>query len=291
MADVARVDAPAKINLRLRILGREESGYHSLETLFCAVSLADHVEVRRGKPGVRLHANGDVAMGPPEQNLAVRAAETFARWMGEEPAVDIHLTKRIPAAAGLGGGSSDAAAVLRALNALRDEPLPTQFLLTMAGDLGSDVPFFLCGSPLALAWGRGHRLLALPPLPSREVLIAHPGVAMPTAEAFRQHDEGRGEGYSVSPESLTLDAVTRWDAITARPENDFEPVVEAAHPVVAEVREVMRNADMAMLSGSGSCVFGIFGREYEIYDAERRLSEMGVKTWRVRTLEREPRVG
>jgi 4-diphosphocytidyl-2-C-methyl-D-erythritol kinase len=179
------------------------------------------------------------------------------------------------------------------MNALRKEPLPAEFLLMMAGELGSDVPFFLCGSPFALAWGRGHRLLALPPLPARDILIAHPGVSMSTPEAFRQHDEARGEGYSVAAESLTLDALTSWDALTQRPENDFEQVVETALPRVAEVRDVMRHerAQMAMLSGSGSCVVGIFDREYQMQEAEYRLSKMAVKTWRVRTLDRMPYVG
>ncbi|HEX2091942.1 MAG TPA: hypothetical protein VHG28_06045, partial [Longimicrobiaceae bacterium] len=180
-----RVEAPAKVNLRLRILAREETGYHALETLFCAVSLADTVEVRPGGAGIALEVRGGVDTGPPEHNLVVRAAERFYRDLGGSPALRIELTKRIPAAAGLGGGSSDAAATLRALNLLHGEPFARAGLLQMAIGLGSDVPFFLCGSTLALGWGRGERLLALPPLPTRPVLIAHPGVAMPTGEAFR----------------------------------------------------------------------------------------------------------
>ncbi|HLM66255.1 MAG TPA: 4-(cytidine 5'-diphospho)-2-C-methyl-D-erythritol kinase, partial [Longimicrobium sp.] len=112
MPDFAEVLAPAKVNLLLRVLAREEGGYHALETLFCALSLADTVRVRRGAPGIRLHVEGPVDTGPPERNLCVRAAERFHAAIDAAPAIDIHLAKRIPSAAGMGGGSSDGAATL-----------------------------------------------------------------------------------------------------------------------------------------------------------------------------------
>ena len=293
MASAARVDAPAKVNLRLRILSRESSGFHSLETVFCAISLADTVEVRRGAPGVRLKATGGVEMGPPERNLAVRAAHAFARFTGEQPALDIHLTKRIPAAAGLGGGSSDAAAVLRALNEMQPDPFPRDALLMMAAELGSDVPFFLCGSPLALAWGRGERLLALPPLPERDVLVAHPGVSMPTADAFRRIAELRDGGdYVPQGAAVTLADLASWSSVARAADNDFAYVVEEAIPAVAEARQAMldEHAEMALLAGSGSSVFGIFDGDHHPSLAEERLRGLGMRTWMARTLDREPPV-
>src|SRR5687768_3389317 len=230
LPDAAEVAAPAKVNLFLRILAREESGYHSLETLFCALSLADTVRVRRGASGVRLHVEGGVDTGPAERNLCVRAADRFYAALGEAPAVDIHLTKKIPSAAGLGGGSSDGAAALRALNALHGEPLDRAALLRMAIELGSDVPFFLCGSALALAWSRGERLLALPPLPPHPVIVAHPGVAMPTAEAFRRIAERRGGGHAPDARSLGIDQLRDWESVAALAENDFEAVVAEEIP-------------------------------------------------------------
>src|SRR4051812_12525574 len=128
--------APAKVNLRLCILAREESGYHALETVLCALSLADRVTVARGEAGIRRTVEGGVDVGPPEGNLAGRAGERFPREIGAAPAVALHLVKHVPAAAGLGGGSSDAAAVLRALNALHGDPLPRAALLRMAIELG-----------------------------------------------------------------------------------------------------------------------------------------------------------
>jgi 4-diphosphocytidyl-2-C-methyl-D-erythritol kinase len=252
--------APAKVNLRLCILAREEGGYHSLETVFCALSLADHVVVERGDRGIRLSVDGGIDTGPPERNLAVRAADRFYRKIREAPAIDLRLTKHIPSAAGLGGGSSDAAAVLRALNQLHGEPLPRTALLAMAVELGADVPFFLCGSPLALAWGRGERLLPLPPLPARPVLVAHPGQAMPTAEAFREVAALRGGDYAPEATLIAPDALRSWEGVAAIARNDFEPALLRRIPRLNDGLAAMRlgGARIALLAGSGSSIFGIF---------------------------------
>lgn len=290
--DAAEVPAPAKVNLFLRILSREESGYHALETLFCALSLADTVTVRRGRPGVRLRVEGGVDTGPAERNLCVRAARLFHAAMYERPRIDIHLTKRIPSAAGLGGGSSDGAATLRALNAVHGEPFDRVALLRMAAELGSDVPFFLCGSPLALAWSRGERLLALPPLPPRPVIVAHPGVAMPTAEAFRRLAEWRRGGYAPESRSIPLDALREWNAVAALAENDFEEVVAEQIPFIHLAASALRQggAWIAMMAGSGSSVFGVFD-DAEARDATlERMRGLRMRAWAAETLDAEPPV-
>ena len=289
MTGAARAEAPAKVNLRLRVLSREASGFHALETLFCAVSLADTVEVRPGEPGISLRVHGGVETGPPGRNLAVRAAERFHAALDRPPALRIELVKRIPAAAGLGGGSSDAAATLRALNALHGEPFPRAELLGMAAELGSDVPFFLCGSPLALAWGRGDRLLALPPLPARPVLIAHPGVEMPTGEAFRRVAERRGEGAAPEAFAFGSGMLEGWPGVAALAENDFEPVAFEQLPVLAEVKETMLEAGaaVAMLSGSGASMFGVFPSAEARDAAAERVEGAGLAAWRAETLEGE----
>ena len=286
MPDRAEVAAPAKVNLRLCILAREESGYHQLETVFCAISLADRVGVARGEAGIRLEVEGGVDVGPHERNLAVRAAERFHRETGIAPAVDLHLTKHIPAAAGLGGGSSDAAAVLRALNALHGDPLPRAALLQMAIELGADVPFFLCGSPLALAWGRGERLLPLPPLPPRPVLVAHPGQAMPTAEAFREVAALRGGDYAPEAALIDPDALRSWGRIAELARNDFEPVVVPRIAVLADGLNAMLDtgARIALLAGSGSSIFAIFDSADERDTASAELRALGMRTWRAETL-------
>lgn len=290
MSDSVSVEAPAKVNLFLHVLAREDSGYHGLETLFCALSLADSVTVRRGGPGVRLRVDGGVDTGPPERNLAVRAAEAFHARAGVPAAVDIELVKRIPAQAGMGGGSSDAAAALRALNALHGEPLDRAALLQLAIALGSDVPFFLCGSPLALAWSRGERLAALPPLSARPVLIAHPGTAMPTPEAFRALAERRGGGYAPRSRTLAAHDLSSWDALEVLAENDFQPVVEERIPFVGLAVAAMRRcgARIAMMAGSGSAVFGVFDSEDGRDDAAERVRGLRMKTWAAWTMESEP---
>jgi 4-diphosphocytidyl-2-C-methyl-D-erythritol kinase len=292
LPDAAEAAAPAKVNLFLRVLAREESGYHGLETLFCALSLADTVRIQRGAAGIRLHVEGGVDTGPAERNLCVRTAERFYAELGEAPSVDVHLTKKIPSAAGLGGGSSDGAAALRALNALHGEPLDRAALLRMAIELGSDVPFFLCGSALALAWSRGERLLALPPLPPRPAIVAHPGVAMPTAEAFRRIAERRGGGYAPDARSLALDRLGDWDAVAALAENDFEEVVAEEIPFIHLATSALRQggARIAMMAGSGSSVFGVFESDDARDATLERMRGLRMRAWAAQTLDAEPAV-
>ncbi|MDB4948054.1 MAG: 4-diphosphocytidyl-2C-methyl-D-erythritolkinase [Gemmatimonadetes bacterium] len=294
MPDAVSVSAPAKVNLRLRILAREASGYHGLETLFHAISLADEVTARRGAPGLRLTVGGGVDTGPADDNLVLRAARAFHGATGDAPSVDLHLAKRIPSAAGLGGGSSDAAATLRALNALHGGPLPPETLLQLAGGLGSDVPFFLCGSPYALAWSRGERLLALPPLPVRPVLVAHPCVAMPTVDAFRRVADSRGGGYLPSSASIAADELGGWEGVERLAVNDFEAGAVAAIPVLAVAKAAMRDAGarIALLAGSGASLFGVFADEGARDLARSRVEALGMACWSAWTLDAEvaPRV-
>ena len=290
VAERVEVAAPAKVNLRLCILAREEGGYHALETVFCALSLADTVVVTKGDAGIRLRVDGGVDTGPPEKNLAIRAAERFYRETGETAAIDINLTKRTPSAAGLGGGSSDAAATLRALNALHGDPLPRGALLQMAIELGADVPFFLCGSPLALAWGRGERLMPLPPLPPRPVVVAHPGHAMPTADAFAEIARRRGGAYRPTSAVIDPTALANWASVALLAVNDFEPVVAERIPLVGSGLDALRDAgaSIALLAGSGSSVFGIFQSVGEADSALALVQAWGLRVWQAETLDEMP---
>src|SRR5947209_5974613 len=196
--DRVRVAAHAKLNLFLRILAREHSGYHQIETAFALLELADELIVSRapsGVTGVTLSVQGATAdLGPPEQNLAVRAAHAVLEASGRRCGVAIELVKRIPVRAGLGGGSSDAAAALLAVNALASDAVPRAELLQFATRLGADVAFFVSGVPTAIAWGRGERLFRFAPPPAAAGLVAGPavGAAMPAAYRWR---------YPVYPEA------------------------------------------------------------------------------------------
>jgi 4-diphosphocytidyl-2-C-methyl-D-erythritol kinase len=162
----------------------------------------------------------------------------------------------------------------------------------MAIELGSDVPFFVCGSALALAWSRGERLLALPPLPPRPVIVSHPGVAMPTAEAFGEIARRRGGGYAPDARSLALDQLRGWDSVAALAENDFEPVVGERIPFIGFATAALRSggARIAMMAGSGSSVFGVFDDADARDQTLERMRGLRMRAWAAETLEAEPAV-
>ncbi len=240
----ARVLAQAKLNLFLRVLAREHAGHHQIETLFARIDLADDVTVRTGVRGRSLDVAGPElpphGLGVPERNLAWRAAAAYAEATGWPEAFAIEITKRIPAGGGLGGGSANAGAVLRALDAVAPRgPLLPGALLALAAPLGADVPFLTQTAPLALGWGRGERLLALPRLPVREVCLLLPPFSISTAIAYGWLAADRGEGAPPAPRVLTPAELSRWEAIGAIAQNDFEPVVAARHPEIATSIELL----------------------------------------------------
>ncbi len=238
----ATAQAPAKLNLFLRVLAREADGFHSLETLFCLVTLADtlRVERREGRE-VTIDVEG-ADVGPAADNLAARAAELVLDATGRRFGVHLTLTKRIPTRAGLGGGSSDAAAALHATNLLANGAVPRHELLQFAARLGSDVPLFASGAPLALAWGHGERLLRLPPLPSAPALLVTPSVGVGTAEAYGWVDAARQAAGRRGAVALDLDALSSWGDIGRMAGNDFEsPVFEHVPADSCRLRSARRD--------------------------------------------------
>ena len=262
-ARAARVAAQGKINLALRILARERSGYHSIETLFARIALTDQVTVRVGGGGRTVECRGPTyaapGLGPPECNLAFRAAAAFAAVTGWPSGFTIDLEKRIPVGGGLGGGSADAGATLRALNALAPRPLPEHELLRLAGTLGADVPFLTSTVAMALGWGHGERLLALSPLPERYLVLVVPAFGVATADAYRWWAESHNAD-APSPVLLSLADLSSWDRVTPWCANELAAVVTARHPRVREIADSLRSAGarIAQMSGSGSVVFGVF---------------------------------
>lgn len=259
-ASTASVEAQAKINLRLCVIAREASGYHQLESLFARIELADTVRV-----ATDTHSRGLSCPGldlPVEQNLAYRAAVAFIEAAGWPTGFQIDIEKRIPAGGGLGGGSADAGAVLRALNAMAPTPLSPSALLTVAAGLGADVPFLTLDTPLALGWGRGERLLELRPLPAREVLLALPNFGVETKAAFGWYAEALSQGPLKAPAPLSVDELDRWERIIPLAVNDLEAVVVARHPEIGICVQRFQEAGarIARMSGSGSTAFGVFDR-------------------------------
>lgn len=260
-ASAASLEAQAKINLALRVLAREEGGYHQIETLFARIDLADSVRVATDTQQRELVCTG-ADVGPMAQNLAFRAAELFMAEAQWPRGFQITIEKRIPIGGGLGGGSADAGAVLRILNELAPSALSDATLATLAVRLGADVPFLTTDAPLALAWGRGERLLALNSLPAREVVLCLPPFGVATESAFGWLAESREQEPMRAPALIRAADLDRWDGVVRLSHNDFEAPVVQRHPEIARCLEalVSGGARLARMSGSGSTVFGIFER-------------------------------
>jgi 4-diphosphocytidyl-2-C-methyl-D-erythritol kinase len=257
---IITLPAYAKINLVLRVLARHDDGYHGVETLLCLVSLADTLTAeRREGQGVTIEVRG-AELGVPDQNLAVRAAQSVLQATGNRFGIHLTLIKRIPVGAGLGGGSSDAATALQAANRLAGDAIPRHELLQFAARLGSDIPFFLTGAALALAWNRGERLLRLPPLPAAPALLLTPGTPVATAAAYGWVDSAKQTGGARGSVALDLDALSRWGDIGRMAGNDFESPVFGRHGEIRSAFEalVATHPLVCRMSGSGSTLFAVY---------------------------------
>jgi 4-diphosphocytidyl-2-C-methyl-D-erythritol kinase len=264
---------PAKVNLFLRVLAREADGYHGLETLLCRISLADELVMeRRDGRGVTIEVIG-AGTGPDDDNLAVRAARMVLEATGQKTALHIRLTKRIPMQAGLGGGSSDAAGALLAAGQLTGNAIPRHELLQFARRLGADVPFFLSGAALALAWGHGERMMRLPPLPAAPGLLVIPPTGIATAEAYRWVDETREGSGRRGAVVLDADALASWGDVARMAGNDFESPVFGRHPEVRRAFEALAGTHplLCRMTGSGSALFAVYRTRGERADAAMML--------------------
>jgi len=271
-----RVAAHAKLNLFFRILARDGTGYHQIETAFALLELADELVVARTASGVALTVLGDPTdLGPETENLAVRAARAVLEVTGNRFGVALELTKRIPVRAGLGGGSSDAAAALHAVNALTGHAVPRHELLHLAVRLGADVAFLASGAPTALAWGRGERLYRLTPLPAAPALIAVPPVAVATPDAYRWWDEMNATPAARGPVVLDAEALASWGSVGRLGGNDFEMPVFGKHPILRAMYERVAGTRplWVRLCGSGSAVAAVYKSERDRDEAALQLGE------------------
>jgi 4-diphosphocytidyl-2-C-methyl-D-erythritol kinase len=268
--------APAKINLCLHVLGRRFDGYHELAMAMQRVDLCDIVNIKLGgDTGVRVVCSG-VDLPEGDENIAAKAARAVLDLTGTDVGVDIHIEKRIPVAAGLGGGSSDAATVLLGLNEMLGKRVATERLLTLGGGLGADVPFFIFQQP-AWATGTGTTLEPLPALPAVAYLLINPGITVSTADVYRSLQLTKGGELANLPR---FSVVTEGDLCDAL-HNDLESVTLQQFPVIAEIKQrlLAEGALGALMSGSGATVFGVFGTFDEADRAGRILA--AEKDWLV----------
>lgn len=277
--------APAKINLDLRIVGTLDDGYHGLDTVFQSVALSDVLTLEPSAgpfslvcttPGVPITADNLAWKGASA--VAAAAGTSLAGWR-------LHLEKRVPAAAGLGGGSADAAAAARLVLAALGRSWDEQWLAELLAPIGADVAFFAYGGTRR-GRGRGDQLDPLPEPPLHAVLLVDPGFGVSTREAYRWFDEWPTPTAAVT----TVDAPAgpeAWPAHWRACRNDLQPAVAARHPAVGAIVQQLRarGAALAMMSGSGSAVFGLFVDETQAAAAAGGWPS-GYRTWVTRTLDR-----
>ncbi len=253
-----RVRCPAKVNLSLRIVGRRADGYHLVDSVMVPVDLCDDIQlaVERGSPLQVSVSCSDPRLPVDEDNLAGKAALIFARAAKFEGHVDIRICKRIPSGAGLGGGSSNAAAVLKSLRDVLAPRFSAARLADLATRIGADVPFFLSCRP-ARARGIGDLLTTLRSLPSRWLVIVVPPFEVSTAWAYRQFDAQRPDRQG--PSAVPAADPDRWPPVMLYV-NDLERTVFTAYPVLCSIKQELQRsgAEAALMSGSGSAVFGVF---------------------------------
>jgi 4-diphosphocytidyl-2-C-methyl-D-erythritol kinase len=250
--------APAKVNLYLHILGRRPDGYHELDSLVAFASVSDMLSVAPAD-ALELKVEGPFAAQAPanESNLVLRAARALAAEAGVEPRASLVLCKNLPAAAGLGGGSADAAATLRALSALWNLQLPQGRMADLALALGADVPVCLHGRP-AFVGGIGERLAPAPPLPAAGVLLASPGIQLPTYSVFR-----RFSGPLTMPARFMEPPRNAGELaeLLAKRRNDLEAAARQLAPAIADALArlaALPGALLARMTGSGAACFAIF---------------------------------
>lgn len=277
----------AKINLRLRVLGRRPDKYHEIRTVYQTVTLADRLEISISphSVGIKIEIN-DPAVASGRKNLVYQACERWRRAGGFRGGVRVKLEKRIPAGSGLGGASSDAAATLWGLERLTGDRLSPAVRFRLAAELGSDVPFFLVGGR-ALGCGRGEEVYPLPDLARRPCLVIFPGFNQSTREAYRALDCQ----LTAAARPRSIDSFGVWSQFPTEEwgpaENDFEDVVFAKWPKLRSLkRQLLRaGAETVSLSGSGSAIYAIWENARQL-NAARRLVPAGWRGFAVRTLPR-----
>ncbi len=272
--------AHAKINLDLRLGERRPDGFHPIDTLFVRTGVADQVSASPSPDGsLSLRIDGDPSLSAGPDNLVLRAAQALREKTGIRAGANITLRKEIPQGAGLGGGSSDAAAALKLLRDLWSVRISDQELAEIGTDLGSDIPFFLQSHP-ARGTGRGEILKAIPLQSLPWAILIHPGFGSPTADAYRRYAVNRRPGEEGASLPLPLASGKTYEL---RPRNDLEPAVEEKFLWIRAARIWLSRQPgvlVARMSGSGSTVFGLFRTDQDLRSVEKSArAYFGTKAW------------
>jgi 4-diphosphocytidyl-2-C-methyl-D-erythritol kinase len=287
MAESVRVRAAAKVNLHLRVYSRRKDGFHGILSLFQAVSLADSIVIRSLKESDTIEIEGDFDC-PAQATTIYRAVIAYRDASGMRAGLSLKVDKRIPAGAGLGGGSSDAAATLLGLQALLGGGLLPSDIAEIGASIGSDVPFFL-SSGAAIVSGRGEDV---EPMESRDdfsLVLAWPGFAVPTAGAYALLDRERpDDSREPDPGPAELEAAYRGEIGLWPFANSFEPVIGGSRPEIPRAKRILlgAGASFAAMSGSGSSIFGVFEGGKGMDEAVEGLTAAGFGAYPVSPLAR-----
>lgn len=278
----------AKVNLTLEVSAKREDGYHDIDSVVQIIDINDELNISRADTGVIEVITDTAGVPSGRYNLVYRAFEAFIDAVGIRGGVKCDLRKNIPPQAGLGGGSGDAAAAIVGLNQLYECGLSAERLAEIGAKIGSDVPLFIYGGTVRMR-GRGELVEPLPDAPELHLVVLKPDVGVSTAWAYLELDKSAARTISVTSDNMegAVHAHDR-DTLIRSLSNDFDPVVSDA---VIEVREAKKaliecGAEAAMLAGSGSAVFGIFGSKYNAESAAVKLSESFKEVFVTRTLRR-----
>ncbi len=276
------LSAPAKLNLRLDVLGKRSDGYHDLLMVMDRISLADEVELKVVERGITITC--DEQMLPDgESNIAYLAAKEILAYSSRNVGVEIHIKKRIPIASGMGGGSSNAAAVLKGLNQLLKLKLPREKLMAIGAKIGADVPFFLFEGP-AIASGIGDQLKKIKKIPKMSFVVVNPGIQVSTEWAYKNLGlNGKNGNHSDKKIQELPSTFNNKKEVVKILNNDLEKVTIKEFPIIAQVKELLiaHGAMAAQMTGSGSSVFGIFPDKAVVDKNFSKIENKAGKGWKI----------
>lgn len=265
----------AKINLGLRVVGKRPDGYHNLESVFQEISLCDEIECKRTSGEIKIQCDHP-AVPLDEKNLCHKAFRIARDIGGLKEGIRIQIKKNIPVGAGLGGGSSNAAACLKAFNRMFDLGLSKGRLIRLAAQIGSDVPFFILGKT-ALIKGRGEVVLPIHFLTNYQVILVYPNFSISTASVFEKFEMNLTEYNSDDKFEAGISEIQNLDDLSDSIFNDLEKIVMDCHPVLKEIKQHLKRkgAQFVSLSGSGSVVFGLFNSSKKLEKIGQEFAKYG----------------
>lgn len=273
-----KLRSPGKVNFRLDVLGKRSDGYHDLRMLNSAISIYDDLELEIVDKGIEVFCDDDPAVPSGEDNIVFRASKEIMAYSNKNVGVRIRIKKRIPSAAGMGGGSSNAASVLMGLNQLLKIHLPKEKLIRIGLRFGADIPFFIYGGP-AIATGIGENLVKVKRLPKMPMVIVTPNLSVITENIYEKF---RPNGGAMMEIEIPKEFATKKSVIRFL-NNDLESVTCKQYPIVSEIKSMLvrYGALAAQMTGSGPSVFGIFSEKEEAEKVSKKISSKLERSCRV----------